>query len=543
MGKLFFTLYVLLALAITGFIIGQATLTEPVLKGSLDRYFTELSKGTVTLLDASLDKNQERWPEQLRNLQKEFGYPIDIRPIDGLDLPAERLQRLRNGETLYEKIDAADYLYLRVKDSDQAWEVVLSETKSEHYQRITVGTFYLLEQTLLRQPESAWPGILAQLNTQFTFLITLQSMESMSLTSVQRDRLLRGLVLSTDADTDDERHHRRLGTTDNVLTIGPFVVPVFLAKLDHVLLSILAIMIALVVFFWIRPLWHGLAQLRTTAEAFGRGDFAARTHIAPRAALGQFAHTFNAMANRIQQLITSHKELTNAVSHELRTPLARLRFGMEMLQNAPDENTRVRHLAGMNGDIDELEGLIAELLTYARFDHTTPELKLERQYLSAWLNETVNRTWSGDRHISLHVQPIVDDVCTDFEPRLMARALGNILQNAQRYATRHVEVIADTNADCCCIIIDDDGPGIPSVDRTRIFEPFTRLDTSRNRDSGGYGLGLAIAQRIAQLHGGNIGVENSPLGGARFVITWPAHRACLDSAVEVEAARRNEVGA
>ncbi len=542
MGKLFFTLYVLLALAITGFIVGQATLTEPMLKDSLDRYFAELSKGTVTLLDATLDKNQERWPEQLRNLQKEFGYPIDMRRIDSLALPAERLQRLRNGETLYEKIDAADYLYLRVKDSDQAWEVVLSETKSEHFQRITVGTFYLLEQALLQQPEKTWPGILAQLNTQFTFLITLQPMESMSLTSVQRDRLLTGLVFSTDADTDDERHHHRLGTTDNVLTIGPFVMPVFLSRLTPILLSILAIMIALVVFFWVRPLWRGLVQLHSTAEAFGRGDFAARSYIAPRAALGQFAHTFNAMADRIQQLITSHKDLTNAVSHELRTPLARLRFGMEMLQNALDENTRVRHLTGMNSDIDELEGLIAELLTYARFDHATPELKLERQYLSAWLNETVNRiTWSGDRHITLLVQPIADDVCMDFEPRLMARALGNILQNAQRYATRRIEVTADTSADCCRIIIDDDGSGIPSVDRTRIFEPFTRLDTSRNRDSGGYGLGLAIAQRIAQLHGGNIGVADSPLGGARFIITWPAHSAYLDSAAEVAAASRNEV--
>lgn len=541
MGKLFFTLYVLLALAITGFIVGQATLTEPILKDSLDRYFAELSKGTVTLLDASLDQNQERWPAQLRTLQKEFGYPIDMRPIDRLALPAERLQRLRNGETLYEKIDAADYLYRRVKDSDQAWEVVLSETKSEHFQRITVGTFYLLEQALLQQPESAWPGILAQLNTQFTFLIALQPMESMSLTPVQRDRLLRGLVLSTDAETDDERHHRRLGTTDNVLTIGPFVEPVFLAQLKYILLSILAIMIALVVFFWIRPLWRGLAQLRTTADAFGRGDFAARTRIAPRAALGQFAHTFNAMADRIQQLITSHKELTNAVSHELRTPLARLRFGMEMLQNAPDKNTRVRHLAGMNGDIDELEGLIAELLTYARFDHATPELKLERQYLSAWLNETVNRTGSGDRHITVHVQPVADDVCTDFEPRLMARALGNILQNAQRYATQRIEVRIEASADRCCIIIDDDGPGIPAVDRARIFEPFTRLDTSRNRDSGGYGLGLAIAQRIAHLHGGNIGVEDSPLGGTRFIISWPAHSAYLDAAVAVAAASRNEV--
>lgn len=523
MAKLFITLYTLLAIAIAGFTLGQALLIEPALQGSIERYLGQLAKGTVTLLDASLDQNQERWPEQLRHLQKEFGYPIDMRRIDGLALPAERLQRLRNGETLYEKIDTADYLYRRVKDSDQAWEVVLTESLSEHYQRLTVGTFYLLEQALLREPESAWPGISAQLNSQFTFLITLQPMESMSLTAVQRDRLLGGLVLSTDAATDDERHHHRIGTTRHVLSIGPFVEPVFISQLVPALFSILAIMIALVVFVWVRPLWRGLAQLRTTAEAFGRGDFGARTRIAPRAALGQFAHTFNAMADRIQQLISSHKELTNAVSHELRTPLARLRFGLEMLQNTPDETARARHIDGMNTDIDELEGLIAELLTYAHFDRAAPELKLERQDLAAWLNESVHRAWTEEHHIKLQVHPPhANDTFAVFEPKLMARALGNVLQNAQRYATRRVEVDAGINADTCRIIIDDDGPGIPEADRTRIFEPFTRLDTSRNRDSGGYGLGLAIAQRIAAWHSGNISVEDSPLGGARFVISWPA---------------------
>ncbi len=525
MGKLFLKLYALLAIAIAVFTLGQVTLIEPALKGSLERYFAELSKGTVTLLDASLDQNQELWPEQLRNLQQVFGYSLDMRRIDTLTLSAERLQRLRNGETLYEKIDAADYLYRRVKDSDQAWEVVLSESQSEHYQRMTAGTFYLLEHALLRQPESAWPGILAQLNTQFTFLIALQPMESMSLTSIQRDRLLGGLVLSTDVVTDDERHHHRIGATHHVLSIGPFVEPVFLSRLTPTLLSILASMIAIVVFVWVRPLWRGLAQLRTTAEAFGRGDFAARTHISPRAALGQFAHTFNAMADRIQQLISSHKELTNAVSHELRTPLARLRFGLEMLQNAPDAGTRARHIDGMSADIDELEGLIAELLTYARFDRATPELKLERQDLAIWLNETVQRAWTGERHIELQVHPLhANDTFTVFEPKLMARALGNVLQNAQRYATQRVEVSAGVIADTCHITIDDDGPGIPAADRARIFDPFTRLDTSRNRDSGGYGLGLAIAQRIAQWHGGKIDVEDSPLRGARFIMSWPVQR-------------------
>ncbi len=527
MGKLFITLYALIAIVVAGFIIGIQTLLEPALQNTLDRHFSLQAKGSMTLLDATLDQNQERWPEQLRVLQTAFGYPINLRRIDALELPDARLQRLRNGETLHEKIDAADYLYRRVKDSDQAWEVAISATESDHTHRMLIGTFYLLEHELQQQPDTAWPEVLARLNTQFGFPVVLQDMEKVPLTPLQRDRLRAGQVVETDADTSDERDHYRIGTSNNVLSIGPFVEPTIIGKLDPILYSILAIIVAIAVYIWVRPLWRGLAQLRATAEAFGRGDFAARTRIAPRAALGQFAHTFNAMADRIQQLISSHKELTNAVSHELRTPLARLRFGMEMLQNAPDAETRRRHLDGMNTDIDELDGLIAELLTYARFDRATPELKLESQDLAAWLNEIVQRAWSGERHIALHVHPapIAGAACTDFEPKLMARAFGNLLQNAQRYATKYVEVSCNVTADTCHIAIDDDGPGIPTADRARIFDPFTRLDTSRNRDSGGYGLGLAIAQRIAAWHGGNISVEDSTLGGARFLISWPVHRA------------------
>ena len=523
MGKLFLTLYALIAISIAGFFIGQATLIDPVLEGTRDHYFAELTKGTLQLLDISLDQNQEHWPVQLSVLQKTFAYSIDLRRIDDLALSVERKQRLRNGETLYEKIDDADTVYRRVQNSSMAWEVVLSQSHSDQYQRITLGTFHLLERALLEQPESAWPETLAQLNMQFTFPVAVQSIERMHLTPQQGDRLTDGQVLTTDPDNDRTRMHHRIGATRYMLSIGPFDEPIILTKLGPILLSILAVIMALAVFVWVRPLWRGLAQLRITAEAFGRGDFGARARIAPRAALGQFAHAFNAMADRIQQLISSHKELTNAVSHELRTPLARLRFGMEMLQSAPDANTRARHIDGMNGDIDELEGLVAELLTYARFDRSAPELNLKSQNLAVWLNETVNHLWKGERRVALHIHPtlIAGDVSVGFEPKLMARALGNLMHNARRYAAQRVEVSASINGDTCHITIDDDGPGIPAADRARIFDPFTRLDTSRNRDSGGYGLGLAIAQRIAQWHGGKIDVEDSPLGGARFVISWP----------------------
>ena len=114
-----------------------------------------------------------------------------------------------------------------------------------------------------------------------------------------------------------------------------------------------------------------------------------------------------------------------------------------------------------------------------------------------------------------------NDAQARFEPRFMARAVTNLVRNAAKHASRRVRVGYDTTGQDCRIHVDDDGPGIAAADRERIFEPFVRLDTSRSRDTGGYGLGLAIVRRVAAWHGGGVSVESSVLGGARFTISWP----------------------
>lgn len=107
------------------------------------------------------------------------------------------------------------------------------------------------------------------------------------------------------------------------------------------------------------------------------------------------------------------------------------------------------------------------------------------------------------------------------DQRLLARAVGNLLRNAQKYGARRIALSARHGTQIE-IVVEDDGPGVPEADRERIFEPFYRLDRSRDRATGGFGLGLSIAQKALALHGGTIRVEQSALGGARFVIAFPA---------------------
>ena len=234
------------------------------------------------------------------------------------------------------------------------------------------------------------------------------------------------------------------------------------------------------------------------------------------------------MAERIAALIENQRSLTNAVSHELRTPLARLAFEVDLLRQDRSGARREHILQDMQADIDELESMVAELLVYARLERPTDDMMPQ---------ETIDaRDWLGDTlaqvdHLAQAraVRCVVHGDCPPqvrLHRRYMSRALLNLVQNAVRYASRLVHVSLAARADGAYeLIVDDDGPGIPARDRDKIFEPFIRLDESRDRGTGGAGLGLAIVQRVAAAHHGDISVHGSPLGGARFILRWPAPEA------------------
>ncbi|VAW88258.1 hypothetical protein MNBD_GAMMA18-1044, partial [hydrothermal vent metagenome] len=134
----------------------------------------------------------------------------------------------------------------------------------------------------------------------------------------------------------------------------------------------------------------------------------------------------------------------------------------------------------------------------------------------------IQQTKTGEEHLSINLEISASrPERAHFEPKLMARAVGNLLQNAKRYAQNRVCIAFTQDNENYQITVDDDGAGIPEYERKHVFEAFKRLDASRDRGTGGYGLGLAIVQRICQWHNGVVTVEDSSLGGARFIISWP----------------------
>ena len=266
---------------------------------------------------------------------------------------------------------------------------------------------------------------------------------------------------------------------------------------------------------WLWPVIRDVDLLTSAAHRFAadyRQPMATRGKTGP---LRDLAASFDHMAARIGSLIQGQKDLTSALSHEIRTPLARIKFAMAVIAS---KTPIAEELGSIEQDVREIDRLIATMLEFARLDHPDTALDWQLVPADAWLKEAAGRTLLRERQTLTQRAPALP---VRMDPGRMALAASNLLVNACRYAQRRLSIELAVGERDYTLAVEDDGPGIPEVDREKVFKAFARLDDSRSRGTGGYGLGLAIVARIAALHGGTARVETSPLGGARIVVTWP----------------------
>jgi signal transduction histidine kinase len=217
---------------------------------------------------------------------------------------------------------------------------------------------------------------------------------------------------------------------------------------------------------------------------------------------------FNEMQTRLKRFVEDRTQMLAAVSHDLRTPITRLRLRAEWVVN---KNQRSKFLA----DLDEMEHMIAGVLSFAKEEaHPEPTVSLD---LIAMLQSICDDLVDKGFKVSFKAEGHLDYQC---RPVSIRRCFSNLLDNALKYGQRaDVSVVAGTTD--VRIQIDDYGPGIPEALREEVFRPFHRLEWSRNRDSGGSGLGLTVARTVARAHGGDVLLGEGPRGGLRATIVLP----------------------
>ena len=254
----------------------------------------------------------------------------------------------------------------------------------------------------------------------------------------------------------------------------------------------------------IRP----ILRLSEAAESFGKGrpppeDFR------PRGAreVRQAANAFIEMRDRIERHVEQRTVMLAGVSHDLRTVLTRFRLQLALFEDSPE-------LEALRSDVDEMQAMLEDYLAFAKGGSTEEIVRVD---IGDILGEVKSQAHGAkDIMVEIGNAPLI----VPLRRHAFKRAVANLVNNAARFA-EHVKVTAERRDGSLTVTVEDDGPGIPEAQREHVFRPFYRLDHARNQDSGSTGLGLAIARDIARIHGGDITLDRSPLGGLKAVLKVP----------------------
>ncbi|HIF5617183.1 two-component sensor histidine kinase [Vibrio parahaemolyticus] len=264
-----------------------------------------------------------------------------------------------------------------------------------------------------------------------------------------------------------------------------------------------------------------IRELERVTVEFASGNFKARASTASAKSVGTLNKSFNNMADKVSRLITSNKMLTNAVAHELRTPIFRLQWQADLLADSSLNEQQTKYVNSIVEDIDEMEEMVEELLYYAKMERPETELRTESLELNSLLFDLKDK-WQQETTLPITIK---DTDCKEApiktDPKLLKRALDNLLRNAMRYADSQIMLEVTEDEEHCMISIHDDGNGIDEKDWPHLFEAFYSADKSRNKSTSGFGLGLAIVRQIMELQRGDVSISHSPLGGACFTVSLP----------------------
>ena len=478
----------------------------------------------------STHKEKMDWISDASSLLEVPIYYLDTRKVD---LTRSELRRIDDQKAVirYDAQNQMTYIVMGIKnDPEHLLYMSLNVEEIKERQMRVIPTFiwdYL----------AYYPGAekqeLAQIQKHFQYKLEIKNIVDLNLDTELMSRILLGhsIVSYKDSGSESGTNITILSPKPNfprqVLVIGP--IPLFnwmpfeLAT-GVTLLSLFVL--SLGVYGLLVPMQRKLREVNYALNRMKSGDLSLRLPVNGSDEMASLASNYNNMANHIQRLIEAQRELMRAVSHELRTPVARIRFGMEMLADEDNYSERLQQVEQIDKDIEALNNLIDEIMTYAKLEQGTPSFEFERIVLAEVLEQVMSETEALKTQKEVILNSPLASLEVDAEYRYLHRVVQNLVGNAVRYCDDKVLVSGGiNNQGLAYICVEDDGCGIPEADRKRVFEAFARLDGSRTRASGGYGLGLSIVSRIAYWFGGKVEVDESPtLGGARFTMTWPARR-------------------
>ena len=503
-------------------------------------YREDMASAAFYLIDSGLSRQvtaQERnfWLSDVSTL---FDTKFNIEPTSKADFRTSEINRLNKQQAVvrFNSDTNTAEIYHKVSGENNVLHVSVNKLNEQQIKGIGV---LLLDDLSYYRTLAEKQQRLQQIQKFFPFKLTLQSINKLQLDTDQKARLYRKdiVIMFRDNTSVENSSIRVLAPTeiqDTVVDLGP--IPLFNWFPLNLIISITLIsmfLISLGVYALIFPLERKLQLIQSGITKVREGKLNTKVKVVGEDEIAHLAATFNSMTEHIRRLIESQRELTRAVSHELRTPVARIRFAVDMLADTDDYDDRMSQRDYIDQDIESLNGLIDEILTYAKLEEGSPKMDWEDVDLQELVSQIVRETNALGKPVTVKVGKVQKGAFAQADRRYLHRVLQNLAGNATRYAESTIIISAGLEKNEAFISVEDDGQGIPEKDREKVFIPFARLDDSRTRASGGYGLGLSIVSRIAFWFNGRMSVDESPtLGGARFIMTWPKSQ--LASSIEAD---------
>lgn len=526
--SIFFKIYSGLLIVCAFVIFFSYVFVSTINQVRLQSYRENIAVGIFEVVGSGLQRqpanNRKAWLQRISEL---FGDNFLLVSADSVRLSVKDLRELTEGGVVVK--DSGFVNQFRIFHQVDGFDdlLMLEITQVGDRQARAMATL-LLEELQNYDTRVAKSSRLDELNKQTGYQWGFKSMDSLNLGENQLSRLLAGDTVIAFVDGNAYQQPTVLmiapsDLSDTVLVVGP--IPLFQWFPANLLLStalIAMMLISLGVYAIIYPLERRLGLLQIGVNEVSKGKLDTKVQVVGYDDIARLSATFNTMTAHIKRLIESQRELTRAVSHELRTPVARIRFAVDMLADTDEIDERELQRQQIDQDIESLNELIDEILTYAKLEQGSPKLNWESVDLHTIIHQVVQETNALGKPIAVQYSLPSGKSLVTADKKYLHRVIQNFAGNALRYAKSTIIISAWVDKGMAFVSVEDDGEGISEADRQKVFIPFARLDDSRTRASGGYGLGLSIVSRIAFWFGGQAMADKSlMLGGAKFTMSWP----------------------
>jgi len=486
--------------------------------------FVEVYKGTFYLIFKRLKPlEQSLWKKDIDLLSKKFGYGLTLSRLDQWKGSSKRYDAIAKGEYVFIN-NEPEKLIKRIDNTPWFVSISVDSAETEKIYRSSKGTLYLLQQEFSLNEKDKWLQKLEDLKNRFSFTLSILDVDELAVPPVLKDKLRENEIIWT--PNKDKRFDFYFLLPGKTQVIKAEEIPSTSASPLFIVALLLTfiVIISVAMFLWVSPLWKDLSKLNIIATNFGDGALDERAKITKKSTVSKLAVSFNKMADKIEELFSSQKQLTRAIAHDLRTPLYRLRFAFEMIKSDDaSKQEKATYFEAIDTSINDLDQLINQTLLLSRYTSTVDLKHFNLTNLAQKIQYEVDcfALEMDDISIELEVDTPLLEQPIYIDKSAMIRAINNLIANASRYAASKISIHFYQDELGYAISVEDDGCGIPSSEWEKVFTPFAQIGNEQRDGNGGHGLGLAIVKQIMQWHNGEVNLSDSALGGAKFILSWP----------------------